>query len=683
MPNFKVKFLLLFFFSVYLSTLPLYPGENHNLNGTLPSITRESTATIKLDQLISHIQKELKIQFGIEKIFIGGGSSRAILDHFYFNTPLKMRDLDIMVVANRLVDEDWAKTIGEKLESPLVGKFSKMDLRPRPRTNRELPVPRRYFYIAGHGLFWKKGSQIVDLSLFHSQKDLQRNGILNVDKILIELESSQSLKTFLEKIKGVPYAKLAQRGLIIDPYNGYKAWVEKKIPQIIHLGDVISKPAQISIRIIRALGKLGIKKLSPELKSTLESNILRQHETDRFQLVRNLLKLLGDENAGVELKLLAQIKMLQKISPSLQLLIEKIPLEKLQQHYFHHHNQSKERGPPDSRKIFLKLLKEIPLMEKVVIYHEMKKIGGGEASQREVLDLKIFYKKTFKSKRLIKYVHKSYLNSNLPVSLAQEVGRIDFGRTLNNAQKKELLIRALVRRLPISDQKKVLKILRPEAKNLEYLRKFYLKKRLAFFTGVFNPIHLGHVDVVKDAINQMVLDHLFVIPTPATTHNEKPIPWDLRLKMADLELKDVPEASVVTKELEKALLTNTGEGLKSLMEIYGKEHKWIQILGADSFARFIERGFIEKVPEGRDIYVVTREGYEMPKISPSWKNFVFVYQNEPNPYQFTEHKRSSTVIRNLRLAEKEISGLVTREVELFILENNLYSANCLHNLKTL
>ncbi|NUM41768.1 MAG: hypothetical protein HUU45_09080, partial [Leptospiraceae bacterium] len=67
---------------------------------------------------IEEFRANLAQHFGIKDIFVGGGSSRAILDHLYDGKPLEMRDLDIFVVAGREVTEDWARSIGQKLESP-------------------------------------------------------------------------------------------------------------------------------------------------------------------------------------------------------------------------------------------------------------------------------------------------------------------------------------------------------------------------------------------------------------------------------------------------------------------------------------------------------------------------------------------------------------------------------------
>ena len=37
-------------------------------------------------------------------------------------------------------------------------------------------------------------------------------------------------------------------------------------------------------------------------------------------------------------------------------------------------------------------------------------------------------------------------------------------------------------------------------------------RRIGLFGGTFNPIHLGHVQVTQDALQQFGLDQVYVIP---------------------------------------------------------------------------------------------------------------------------------------------------------------------------
>ena len=46
--------------------------------------------------------------------------------------------------------------------------------------------------------------------------------------------------------------------------------------------------------------------------------------------------------------------------------------------------------------------------------------------------------------------------------------------------------------------------------------------RIGFYGGTFNPIHMGHVEVCRQAIKQLRLDCLHVIPTFIPPHKATP-----------------------------------------------------------------------------------------------------------------------------------------------------------------
>lgn len=76
---------------------------------------------------------------------------------------------------------------------------------------------------------------------------------------------------------------------------------------------------------------------------------------------------------------------------------------------------------------------------------------------------------------------------------------------------------------------------------------------IAFFGGTFDPIHEGHLDVARKAVDALKLDHVIFIPCRRSPHkSEAPgASDDARLQMLKLATAELPWAMVDDYELRK------------------------------------------------------------------------------------------------------------------------------------
>src|SRR5690349_19276705 len=148
----------------------------------------KSLSVRQLSTILSVIAEELRERFGLTRLAIGGGSAPALLDHLFSGSALRMRDFDLVLIADQPVEEDLARQIGESLDSP--------DMRFLPR----YVYPRRRsrdggsdLWLAGWGVLWDVRGMEVDLSIFHDEAALDLNGLMNVDRIRIPFGTNASL----------------------------------------------------------------------------------------------------------------------------------------------------------------------------------------------------------------------------------------------------------------------------------------------------------------------------------------------------------------------------------------------------------------------------------------------------------------------------------------------------------
>ncbi len=290
---------------------------------TKPSY-RPSAELIALSEWIGRIQKLAKKEFGYGTVWIAGGSSRTVLDHVYFGKPLKMRDLDLFFVAGKREEEATAWRLAEGIEKAGIARFERKKIRPKSRVNPHLPPGKasnqQLGYKAGYGIHLVHDTfPILSLSIFHEAKDLELNGIMNVDKIMIRLEDGQSLAGFVKNVLGTtPYWKLAGDGVIVDQHEGYLAWLEKK-PEILNWLSLSVEPPMKSIRILRSYAKCGYSALPETIQTQFRELVQTAEEPkDPFEMMRSFLKILSDKLVAPQLAMLASIGTLEFISPELQ-----------------------------------------------------------------------------------------------------------------------------------------------------------------------------------------------------------------------------------------------------------------------------------------------------------------------------------------------------------------------------
>lgn len=254
----------------------------------------------RLSSIVSLVTTRLREDFGFTRIGIGGASAPALLDHLFTGNALRMRDFDLILIADQPVEQELARRVGQSLDCPEL-RFLPRYVYPRPRSRGESEL-----WIAGWGLIWDAAGVEVDLSIFHDDDAHELNGLMNVDRICIPLAREQTLNDVAASmlIAGCPDAAIAA-GLIHDPCGGYASWVHRS-PAIVAWNAVQASPIECSIRIVRACAnKLHLNHLHPELADPLRAAILQGHERgDRFLRVRNLVKLLHDDRAGAELEMM-------------------------------------------------------------------------------------------------------------------------------------------------------------------------------------------------------------------------------------------------------------------------------------------------------------------------------------------------------------------------------------------
>lgn len=165
-------------------------------------------------------------------------------------------------------------------------------------------------------------------------------------------------------------------------------------------------------------------------------------------------------------------------------------------------------------------------------------------------------------------------------------------------------------------------------------------KRLGFFGGCFNPPTIAHIELIKKAIIDNDLDMVYFVPMGDLYKKEQLIPAVHRVNMLKIAIQESME-----------ILTISVDSKKELQAI-------------DTF-KIIQKSF----SRSDNYFIMGSDNFEKMKF---WKN-----SNELlNNYKYIILKRdnniSSSMVREKIKNGEEVSQFICKDVEQYILENELY-----------
>jgi len=187
-------------------------------------------------------------------------------------------------------------------------------------------------------------------------------------------------------------------------------------------------------------------------------------------------------------------------------------------------------------------------------------------------------------------------------------------------------------------------------------------RKVGIYGGSFNPIHLGHIGIIKYVLNQKKLDKLIVIPVGNPSHREGLISSRVRMEMAVAACRDIEGVEVSDIEIREMGTSYTYETLMKLKEIY-PEAEFYEIIGEDSADYLHEWKEYHKMIEEAKFIVLRRRGWGYTPTHPN----IEVLESPIFPY-------SSTEVREAIRDGRDTSSMITSEVAGIIRKYRLYKS---------
>ena len=194
-------------------------------------------------------------------------------------------------------------------------------------------------------------------------------------------------------------------------------------------------------------------------------------------------------------------------------------------------------------------------------------------------------------------------------------------------------------------------------------------KKTGIFGGAFNPVHNGHVRLAEEAVKQLKLRKLLIIPTCVSPHKHTELlPYEDRAEMCRRAFGHIPGAEVSDIEVRLGGTSYSINTIRALKELYPDESFFL-LIGGDMLFSFEKWYRYESILKEVKVCAAARDGDSLADM--------MEYANELGrikvlPTQVVE--MSSTEVREKAAAGGDISGMVPQGVADYIREKGLYKA---------
>lgn len=190
--------------------------------------------------------------------------------------------------------------------------------------------------------------------------------------------------------------------------------------------------------------------------------------------------------------------------------------------------------------------------------------------------------------------------------------------------------------------------------------------RTGLFGGTFNPVHNGHINLVKNFKDELKLDRVLVIPTAVPPHKqaENLVSSEDRLEMCRLAFGNIAEVSDI--EIARGGRSYTVETLEELKKLY-KDDDFYFLVGSDMLLSFKRWYRWEDILKMCTLCATDRDAEKTCTDADKelFDRIIFC--------DFPKTVVSSSMVREKLFSGESVEAFVPREVEKYIREKGLYN----------
>ncbi|MDR0371763.1 MAG: nicotinate-nucleotide adenylyltransferase [Prevotellaceae bacterium] len=192
-----------------------------------------------------------------------------------------------------------------------------------------------------------------------------------------------------------------------------------------------------------------------------------------------------------------------------------------------------------------------------------------------------------------------------------------------------------------------------------------ISKHIAVYSGSFNPVHIGHVQLAEYLTVGGLADEVWFVVSPKNPLKEQADLLDehLRMKMLTLAIRANKRLTASDIEFNMPIPSYTIATLQTLEKNY-PQHHFSLIIGSDNALVFDRWKDYRTILQHFPVWVYPRRTYDFGEVADTYPQMKLV----DTPY----YDVSSTQIRQLLKEKKDAGPYLHPDVYRFILKNELY-----------
>lgn len=194
-------------------------------------------------------------------------------------------------------------------------------------------------------------------------------------------------------------------------------------------------------------------------------------------------------------------------------------------------------------------------------------------------------------------------------------------------------------------------------------------QRIAIFAGAFDPIHNGHLGVLRAVLSAWGADKIILLPSNVPPYRKPAMPLKELREMCRLATGGI-ENIILAEQKPPNSDRNIISAIERIQETYGKA-KYTYIVGADKLAGLLHWSKIKQLFKLCSFLVYPRVGYQEKEII----RFASDRGLKAELLEMLPLAVSSAMIRTAFLKVTEVNGLLDRRVERMIVRNGFYQAD--------
>lgn len=198
-------------------------------------------------------------------------------------------------------------------------------------------------------------------------------------------------------------------------------------------------------------------------------------------------------------------------------------------------------------------------------------------------------------------------------------------------------------------------------------------KKIGIMGGTFNPIHIGHLTLAQEALDQIGLDEIWFVPTGVSYQKSgiQMVAAHERYYMTALAVKENEKMRCLDMEIKREGYTYTYETLEQLVCEY-PNYEFYFVIGADCLYNLENWKYPERIFRTCTIVAAVRNGSTLKEMEQTISQLQEKYGARIRLLSFLNLEISSTNLRDRIKKGYSVRYLIPDSVIAYIQEKNFY-----------